>query len=57
MLALIEQELQQREVSYSLLTGETADRRTPVKTSERQGVAVSDQSEGRGLGLNLTAAG
>ncbi|WP_207810193.1 MULTISPECIES: hypothetical protein, partial [unclassified Pseudomonas] len=31
MLALIEQELQQRGLGYSLLTGDTTDRRTPVR--------------------------
>lgn len=57
MLALIEQELQQREVRYSLLTGETADRRTPVKDFQSGKVSLLLISlKAGGTGLNLTAA-
>ncbi|MGE8148922.1 SNF2-related protein [Pseudomonas frederiksbergensis] len=57
MLALIEEELQQRGVSYSLLTGETTDRRTPVKDFQSGNVPLFLISlKAGGTGLNLTAA-
>jgi len=57
MLALIEQELQQRQVTYSLLTGETTDRRTPVKDFQSGKVSLFLISlKAGGTGLNLTAA-
>jgi superfamily II DNA or RNA helicase len=57
MLALIEQELQQREIAYSLLTGETTDRRTPVKDFQGGKVPLFLISlKAGGTGLNLTAA-
>ncbi|MHA3738751.1 DEAD/DEAH box helicase [Pseudomonas sp. Eth.TT006] len=57
MLALIEQELQQREIAYSLLTGETKDRRTPVKDFQGGKVSLFLISlKAGGTGLNLTAA-
>ncbi|WP_207810187.1 MULTISPECIES: C-terminal helicase domain-containing protein, partial [unclassified Pseudomonas] len=57
MLALIEQELQQRGLGYSLLTGDTTDRRTPVKefqSGTRQIFLISLKAGG--VGLNLTEA-
>ncbi|WP_338922397.1 DEAD/DEAH box helicase [Pseudomonas silesiensis] len=57
MLALIEQELQQRGLGYSLLTGETTDRRTPVKDFQSGKVPLFLISlKAGGTGLNLTAA-
>ncbi|MEO6676088.1 MAG: DEAD/DEAH box helicase [Pseudomonas sp.] len=57
MLALIEEELQQRGVGYSLLTGETTDRRTPVKDFQSGKVPLFLISlKAGGTGLNLTAA-
>ncbi|WP_339466198.1 DEAD/DEAH box helicase [Pseudomonas sp. EA_65y_Pfl2_P74] len=57
MLALIEQELQQRGLGYSLLTGETTDRRTPVKDFQGGKVPLFLISlKAGGTGLNLTAA-
>ncbi|MFJ7796086.1 SNF2-related protein [Pseudomonas sp. NPDC096950] len=57
MLALIEEELQQRGVRYSLLTGETTDRRTPVKDFQSGNVPLFLISlKAGGTGLNLTAA-
>ncbi|WP_207817762.1 MULTISPECIES: C-terminal helicase domain-containing protein, partial [unclassified Pseudomonas] len=57
MLALIEQELQQRGLGYSLLTGDTTDRRTPVRDFQggtRQIFLISLKAGG--VGLNLTEA-
>ncbi|WP_282356714.1 DEAD/DEAH box helicase [Pseudomonas sp. PS01303] len=57
MLALIEQELKKRNVSYALLTGQTRDRRTPVKefqSGKRQIFLISLKAGG--VGLNLTEA-
>ncbi|MCO8313350.1 DEAD/DEAH box helicase [Pseudomonas mandelii] len=57
MLALIEQELLQRGIGYSLLTGDTADRRTPVKEFQSGKVPLFLISlKAGGTGLNLTAA-
>jgi superfamily II DNA or RNA helicase len=57
MLALIEEELQQRGLGYSLLTGETTDRRTPVKDFQSGKVPLFLISlKAGGTGLNLTAA-
>ncbi|HCS42686.1 MAG TPA: helicase SNF2 [Pseudomonas sp.] len=57
MLALIEEELQQRGIGYSLLTGETTDRRAPVKDFQDGKVPLFLISlKAGGTGLNLTAA-
>jgi SNF2 family DNA or RNA helicase len=57
MLALIEEELLQRGVGYALLTGETTDRRTPVKDFQSGKVPLFLISlKAGGTGLNLTAA-
>ena len=57
MLALIEEELKQREVEYSILTGDTLDRRTPVKNFQEGKVPLFLISlKAGGTGLNLTAA-
>lgn len=57
MLELIEQELHKRGVSYSLLTGETRDRRTPVQQFQSlQTPLFLISLKAGGTGLNLTAA-
>ncbi len=57
MLALIEEELEKRKVRYSLLTGETKDRRTPVKEFQNGETPLFLISlKAGGTGLNLTAA-
>jgi len=57
MLALIEQELEQRQIGYSILTGETLDRRTPVKNFQEGKTPLFLISlKAGGTGLNLTAA-
>lgn len=57
MLALIEEELQQRNLGYSILTGETLDRRTPVKDFQSgKTVLFLISLKAGGTGLNLTAA-
>jgi SNF2 family DNA or RNA helicase len=57
MLALIEEELKQRQVDYSILTGETQDRRTPVKNFQDGNTQLFLISlKAGGTGLNLTAA-
>lgn len=57
MLALIEEELQQRGLGYSLLTGDTTDRRTPVEQFQSGKVPLFLISlKAGGTGLNLTAA-
>ncbi|MHC8305330.1 DEAD/DEAH box helicase [Pseudomonas sp. PB3P13] len=57
MLALIEEELQQRGIGFSLLTGDTTDRRTPVKEFQSGKVPLFLISlKAGGTGLNLTAA-
>lgn len=57
MLALIESELKKRGVDYAILTGQTRDRRTPVKdfqSGKRQIFLISLKAGG--VGLNLTEA-
>ncbi|WP_460115403.1 DEAD/DEAH box helicase [Pseudomonas sp. H2_D02] len=57
MLALIEEELKKRGVEYAILTGQTRDRRTPVKefqSGKRQIFLISLKAGG--VGLNLTEA-
>ncbi|MBK5009280.1 DEAD/DEAH box helicase [Pseudomonas sp. S60] len=57
MLALIEQELQKRHIRYSLLTGDTRDRRTPVQQfQEGHSEVFLISLKAGGVGLNLTAA-
>ncbi|KAF1022249.1 MAG: RNA polymerase-associated protein RapA [Pseudomonas sp.] len=57
MLALIEEELKRRQVDYSLLTGDTLDRRTPVKNFQDGKTPLFLISlKAGGTGLNLTAA-
>ena len=57
MLALIEQELEKRKIRYSLLTGDTRDRRTPVQQFQQGDSEVFLISlKAGGVGLNLTAA-
>ncbi|WP_207810258.1 MULTISPECIES: C-terminal helicase domain-containing protein, partial [unclassified Pseudomonas] len=54
---LIEQELQQRGLGYSLLTGDTTDRRTPVRDFQGGKVPLFLISlKAGGVGLNLTEA-
>jgi len=57
MLSLIEDELKKRSVDYAILTGQTRDRRTPVKafqSGKRQIFLISLKAGG--VGLNLTEA-
>lgn len=57
MLSLIEQELEKRGIAYALLTGQTRDRRSPVKdfqSGKRQIFLISLKAGG--VGLNLTEA-
>lgn len=57
MLELIEQELKRRHISYTLLTGSTRDRATPVREFQAGKHAVFLISlKAGGAGLNLTAA-
>ncbi|OAI91967.1 helicase [Pseudomonas putida] len=57
MLALIEQELEKRKIRYSLLTGDTKDRRTPVQEFQNGDTPLFLISlKAGGTGLNLTAA-
>lgn len=57
MLALIEFELEKRGIRYSLLTGDTRDRRTPVQQFQNGDSDVFLISlKAGGTGLNLTAA-
>ena len=57
MLALIEQELIKRDIRYSLLTGDTRDRRAPVQQFQQGDSEVFLISlKAGGTGLNLTAA-
>ena len=57
MLALIEQELQKRQIRYSLLTGDTRDRRTPVQQFQQGDSEVFLISlKAGGFGLTLTEA-
>ena len=57
MLALIEAELQQRKISYALLTGDTIDRSAQVAAFQNGAAPVFLISlKAGGVGLNLTAA-
>ena len=57
MLSLIEEELQSRTIDYVQITGETKDRRTPVKRFQNGEVPLFLISlKAGGTGLNLTAA-
>ena len=57
MLALIEAELQSRALDYSLLTGDTQDRETPIRRFQDGEVSIFLISlKAGGVGLNLTAA-
>jgi superfamily II DNA or RNA helicase len=57
MLGLIEQRLWDEKIEYVMLTGDTKDRRTPVKTFQAGKVPVFLISlKAGGVGLNLTAA-
>ncbi|WP_445009246.1 DEAD/DEAH box helicase [Pseudomonas tohonis] len=57
MLELIEAELQQRGIEYLILTGDTRDRRTPVKRFQAGEAPLFLISlKAGGTGLNLTAA-
>ncbi|MNN23729.1 hypothetical protein D3C81_1371340 [compost metagenome] len=57
MLALIEAELQKRDITYNLLTGDTQDRRSPVQDFQNGKVPLFLISlKAGGTGLNLTAA-
>ncbi len=57
MLALIEDELQSRAIDYVQITGETKDRRAPVKRFQNGDVPLFLISlKAGGTGLNLTAA-
>ena len=57
MLALIEDELRSRAIDYVQITGETRDRRTPVKRFQNGEVQLFLISlKAGGTGLNLTAA-
>ncbi|KRW62614.1 DEAD/DEAH box helicase [Pseudomonas sp. TTU2014-080ASC] len=57
MLALIETELQARQIPYAKLTGETQDRRTPVERFQAGELPIFLISlKAGGAGLNLTAA-
>jgi len=57
MLSLIELELKKRGVAYALLTGQTRDRRTPVKDFQSGKLQIFLISlKAGGVGLNLTEA-
>lgn len=57
MLALIEEQLLQRDIPYVKITGDTRDRRTPVQRFQNGEVPVFLISlKAGGTGLNLTAA-
>ncbi|WP_207810171.1 C-terminal helicase domain-containing protein, partial [Pseudomonas sp. 78_B] len=57
MLTLIEEELKKRKIAYALLTGQTRDRRTPVRDFQGGKVPLFLISlKAGGTGLNLTAA-
>ncbi|MCA1926551.1 MAG: DEAD/DEAH box helicase [Thiobacillus sp.] len=57
MLALIEAELAEKGIGYSLLTGDTRDRETPIRRFQDGEVPVFLISlKAGGVGLNLTAA-
>ncbi len=57
MLGLIEAELKKRKVPYAILTGQTRDRRTPVKDFQNGKLQIFLISlKAGGVGLNLTKA-
>ncbi|NNB17393.1 DEAD/DEAH box helicase [Pseudomonas fragi] len=57
MLGLIEAELKKRKVPYAILTGQTRDRRTPVKDFQSGKLQIFLISlKAGGVGLNLTKA-
>ena len=57
MLRLIEAELKKRNIRYALLTGQTRDRRTPVKDFQSGKLQIFLISlKAGGVGLNLTEA-
>ena len=57
MLALIEQELAARHIAYVILTGDTTDRETVIRSFQEGDVPVFLISlKAGGVGLNLTAA-
>ena len=57
MLRLIEAELKKRNIRYALLTGQTRDRRTPVKEFQSGTLQIFLISlKAGGVGLNLTEA-
>ncbi len=57
MLSLIEERLKQDKILYTILTGDTKDRATPVKRFQRGDVPLFLISlKAGGVGLNLTAA-
>ena len=57
MLGLIEAELKKRNIAYALLTGQTRDRRTPVKDFQSGTLQIFLISlKAGGVGLNLTEA-
>lgn len=57
MLALIERALQKQRHSYTVLTGETADRSTPIQIFQEGDVPIILMSlKAGGVGLNLTRA-
>jgi superfamily II DNA or RNA helicase len=57
MLALIEKELNTLEIGYTLLTGDTSDRETPVKKFQNKEIPLILLSlKAGGVGINLTAA-
>ena len=57
MLAIIAQMLTENKIAYTILTGETRDRETPVQEFQKGNVPVMLISlKAGGVGLNLTAA-
>ncbi|WP_421547507.1 DEAD/DEAH box helicase [Pseudomonas sp. QD4] len=57
MLTLIEAELKRRNIAYALLTGQTRDRRTPVRDFQSGKLQIFLISlKAGGVGLNLTEA-
>lgn len=57
MLSLIEAELKRRNIAYALLTGQTRDRRTPVRDFQSGKLQIFLISlKAGGVGLNLTEA-
>ncbi|UCV11371.1 DEAD/DEAH box helicase [Dechloromonas denitrificans] len=57
MLALIEHELDKHNIGYTLLTGDTNDRETPIRRFQEGEVPIFLISlKAGGVGLNLTAA-